>query len=52
MFNTTIANIKRALNALGVKGKFNAHQTGDIVKVTVNGEHFGLWDAVKNTFVE
>ena len=49
----TVNNIKAALRAFGVSGSTKAeYVTDDRVKVTVNGEYFGLWDSVRNTFVD
>lgn len=49
----TISKIKTALLNLGVKGRATAEYVqADRVRVTVNGEYFGLWDAEKNTFVD
>lgn len=49
----TVSRIKRALTAFGVAGKATAEYISeDRIKVSVNGEYFGLWDAEKNTFVD
>ena len=49
----TTNNIRTALRTLGVKGSATLEYIqADRVKVTVNGEYFGLWDAEKRTFVD
>lgn len=46
-------NIRTALRTLGVKGSATLeYLTADRVRVTVNGEYFGLWDSEKRTFVD
>lgn len=50
---TTINNIRNALKKLGCTGKAAVeYVNADRVRVSVNGEYFGLWDAEKNTFVD
>ncbi|MGN0692246.1 MAG: hypothetical protein ACI4K7_07860 [Oscillospiraceae bacterium] len=47
--------IHTALKALGVKGKFSVRKiAGDTSRlaVTVNGRSFGIFDTVRNTFVD
>ena len=47
--------IHTALKALGVKGKFSARKiAGDMSRlaVTVNGKSFGVFDTIRNTFVD
>jgi hypothetical protein len=49
----TINIIATALKTFGIKGKANLEYVqADRIKVSVNGEYFGLWDAEKNTFVD
>lgn len=49
----TLNNIKTALRTFGIHGRATAEYiTEDRIVVTVNGEHFGIWDAEKNTFVD
>jgi len=54
---TMLDKIKLALRALGVKGwdtSYIATMPGNpfVVEVYVDGKYFGLWDTVKDTFVE
>ena len=47
--------VHTALKALGVKGTFSAREiAGDTSRlaVTVNGRSFGIFDTVRNTFVD
>lgn len=45
--------IKEALKKLGITGKISiAKYDHFTVTVSVNGKIIGLWDTVKNTFVE
>lgn len=47
--------VHTALKTLGVKGKFSAREiAGDTSRlaVTVNGRSFGIFDTVRNTFVD
>lgn len=47
------ASIKLALNTFGIRGNAKAEYiTADRIKVSVNGEYFGIWDTIKNTFVD
>ena len=49
----TVSNIIEALITLGVHGSVNIRPIrADRVKVTLNGEYFGLWDSEKATFVD
>lgn len=49
----SINDIMNALKALGVKGTVTVEYIApDRIKVEVNGEYFGIWDAVKKTFVD
>ena len=49
----TINHIINALRTFGIAGKANlAYIAADRVRVTVNGEYFGVWDSEKNTFVD
>lgn len=49
----TINNIRTALRTFGCEGKAQlAYIAEDRVRVSVNGEYFGIWDAEKNTFVD
>ena len=53
MKNLINDEIKAALEALGVTGKATfRYITHDRVEVMVNGEYFGIWDAIRKTFVE
>lgn len=48
-----VTNIRTALQAYGCKGKASLEYIAhDRIKVSVNGEYFGIWDAEKNTFVD
>ena len=48
-----VNNIRTALQAYGCKGKAHLEYiTDDRIKVSVNGEYFGIWYAEKNTFVD
>ena len=45
--------IRAALNALEVKGVITFERIDESrVKVFVNSKYFGIWDAVKKTFVD
>ena len=48
--------VHTALKALGVKGTFSAREitAGDTnrLAVTVNGKSFGVFDTIRNTFVD
>lgn len=45
--------IETALRQLGVTGAVRVQQNGtNRYHVTVNGRYFGIFDAVKNTFVD
>ncbi|MCI5751554.1 MAG: hypothetical protein MR038_03615 [Oscillospiraceae bacterium] len=47
--------VHTALKALGVKGKFSARKiAGDTSRlaVTVNSKSFGVFDTIRNTFVD
>jgi len=46
--------LRSALIALGVKknAKISAKMSGDRIFLIVNGEHFGVWDVAKSTFVD
>lgn len=46
----SINEIMKALVALGVVSLEEI--APDRIKVEVNGEYFGIWDAVKKTFVD
>ena len=49
----TITNIRTALHTFGCKGKATIEYiAADRVRVSVNGEYFGIWDAEKKTFVD
>lgn len=49
----SINDILGALDALGVKGTVTVEYiVPDRIKVIVNGEYFGIWDAKKKTFVD
>ena len=41
-----------ALDALGVTGDIKLTENGDAVIITINSEYFGVWDAVKNNFID
>ena len=47
-----LGKIKKALDALGVTGSFDAERIRDLAKVVVNGEYFGLFDIARELFVE
>ena len=48
-----INEINKALEILGVSGKATfRYITNDRIEVMVNGEHFGIWDATRQTFVD
>jgi copper chaperone CopZ len=48
-----LKEIKKALRKLGVKGQVTTVRYDSFtVTVYVDGKKFGLWDTVKNTFVE
>ena len=49
----TITEILKGLKALGVKGRARIEYiTHDRIKVFVNGEYIGIWDAKRKTFVD
>ena len=51
--NTIKAQIKAALEGLGVKGTVKISQEGyHRYRVEVNGEYFGIFDIDRNTFVD
>lgn len=53
MTNISTEKIKSALIELGITGKIDIKEHGCFcVDVYVNGEWYGLWDCVKNTFIE
>lgn len=54
MKDIIIKEITTALEILGVTGKITLRPITDLdrIEVTVNGEYFGIWDAVKKTFVD
>ena len=53
MKNLTIEKIIKALKKLGISGKATFEYINhDRIKVNVNGEYFGIWDAEKKTFVD
>lgn len=50
---STIVNIKNALAQLGYKGRVSGEYVAeDRVRLVLNGEYLGVWDASKNTFVD
>lgn len=50
------SEIKIALHKLGVSKKahigYEPNAYRDHIKVTVDGEYYGVWDAVRKTFVD
>lgn len=53
MKNSTIEKILEALKKIGISGKATfEYITHDRIKVNVNGDYFGIWDAQKETFVD
>ena len=53
MREVTVEKIKKALKDLGVKGFVGVEEVSvDRIKVTVNGEYFGIYDIQKSTFVD
>ena len=49
----TISSIIKGLKLYGATGKATfEYVQADRVKVSVNGEYFGLWDSEKSTFVD
>lgn len=54
MKNSINEEIITALKNLGVRGEITLSPTicTDKIKVSVNGQYFGLWDTVKKTFVD
>ena len=49
----TVSNIIEALQTLGVHGKAGIQYVqADRVKVSLDGEYFGMWDSEKGTFVD
>lgn len=49
-----INEITTALETLGISGSITLQPITDLdrIKVTVDGKYFGIWDAVKKTFVD
>ena len=52
MTTKNLNELKRGLNAYGVKGTVNVKLNGDRAIIKVDGEYFGMWDIVKSTFVD
>lgn len=49
----TVNTIINALAQLGYKGRVSGeYVTEDRVRLFLNGEYLGVWDADKNTFVD
>lgn len=48
--------VRTALQLLGVKGRFSVHSVASFdmerLIVSVNGIYFGIYDTVRNTFVD
>ncbi len=48
-----LERIKNALNTYGCTGRAQGEYIAeDRIRITVNGEYFGIWDTVRNTFVD
>lgn len=48
-----VGEIKKALKDLGVKGSIEVEEVSvGRIKVTVNGDYFGIYDTQKSTFVD
>jgi hypothetical protein len=48
-----LERIKNALNTYGCSGRAQGEYIAeDRIRITVNGEYFGIWDTVRNTFVD
>lgn len=49
----TVEEIKKALDYLRVRGSVGFEEVSvDRIKVSVNGEYFGIYDTQKSTFVD
>jgi hypothetical protein len=49
----TIETMRNALKAFGCSGSASIeYLADDRIYVIVNGEYFGIWDALRNTFVD